>query len=437
MGGSRRKQAATPESATRLEPFKQTKLCKFNQLGKCKRGKECSYAHSLEEVQEQPDFQKTRLCKNFGKKGTCALGDDCKFAHGVEELRTEARDLPEDRVKTDETPNQGISGISDDWVYNNNLEVPAEANLEEMAEGKQQILDALFDAVQIRLERLQAAQEQMQTLQKAQEERVRLQQLCKQQQNLTPQQSGLAVPVLLAANCGLMRLSALPILMQNGQLPAPKPPSTVVHPPHGAVSNRSTEYSLQEMSPGNIDSFNRLLNVAKQAETGRNTHETVMSHSTEESLPSCSWEHMSAYSQPAFKVDSVGDLPSFQVRTLESLPGGDLGGFSRQTTLEGCIAPFSRQTTPAADFCDSPYCSDFDAASETGEEKAEALDTVIEVEKETEGSSDQSSSDEKTTSSARVAWQDARLESVSRDFSHFGEIKASRRVSSADGRMQR
>merc|ERR1712157_181271 len=150
--------------------------------------------------------------------GTCALGDDCKFAHGVEELRIEARDLQEDRVKTDETPQRGISGISDDWVRNKNLEVPAEANLEEMAGVKPQLLDALFDALQMRLERLQVAQEQMQTLQKAQEKNVRLQQFCRQQQNLTPQQMGLAVPILLAANCGVMRPCALPILMQSGQL---------------------------------------------------------------------------------------------------------------------------------------------------------------------------------------------------------------------------
>merc|ERR1712048_1453367 len=41
---------------------------------------------------------------------------------------------------------------------------------------------------------------------------------------------------------------------------------------------------------------------------------------------------------------------------------------------------FSRQTSPAADFCDSPYCSDFDVRSDTGDAKVETFECALESE---------------------------------------------------------
>eukprot|EP00931_Biecheleriopsis_adriatica_P016199 TRINITY_DN12012_c0_g2_i1.p1 TRINITY_DN12012_c0_g2~~TRINITY_DN12012_c0_g2_i1.p1 ORF type:complete len:228 (-),score=18.98 TRINITY_DN12012_c0_g2_i1:5-688(-) len=59
-----------------------TKLCKFHAEGKCKRGESCTFAHSSEQIRDQPDFSKTRLCAAFKRVGRCTRGTDCKFAHG-------------------------------------------------------------------------------------------------------------------------------------------------------------------------------------------------------------------------------------------------------------------------------------------------------------------------------------------------------------------
>eukprot|EP00931_Biecheleriopsis_adriatica_P015232 TRINITY_DN11761_c0_g5_i1.p1 TRINITY_DN11761_c0_g5~~TRINITY_DN11761_c0_g5_i1.p1 ORF type:complete len:269 (+),score=33.38 TRINITY_DN11761_c0_g5_i1:86-892(+) len=67
--------------------LKLTKLCKFFAEGKCDRGSLCTFAHTTGEVRDQPDFTKTRLCKDFMKLGHCDKGAACKFAHGREEMR--------------------------------------------------------------------------------------------------------------------------------------------------------------------------------------------------------------------------------------------------------------------------------------------------------------------------------------------------------------
>eukprot|EP00931_Biecheleriopsis_adriatica_P057169 TRINITY_DN33906_c0_g1_i1.p1 TRINITY_DN33906_c0_g1~~TRINITY_DN33906_c0_g1_i1.p1 ORF type:complete len:264 (+),score=40.09 TRINITY_DN33906_c0_g1_i1:157-948(+) len=67
--------------------FKGTRLCYFYLAGACTRGANCTFAHSSQELKQQPDFTKTRLCESYQMSGGCQYGDDCKFAHGMDELR--------------------------------------------------------------------------------------------------------------------------------------------------------------------------------------------------------------------------------------------------------------------------------------------------------------------------------------------------------------
>eukprot|EP00440_Ansanella_granifera_P039241 gb/GFBE01042574.1/.p1 GENE.gb/GFBE01042574.1/~~gb/GFBE01042574.1/.p1 ORF type:complete len:385 (+),score=40.83 gb/GFBE01042574.1/:1-1155(+) len=70
-----------------LDTLKCTKLCKFYFANRCKRGNDCSFAHSEQELQQQPDLLATRLCAKFLWKGRCKDGVSCRFAHGHDELR--------------------------------------------------------------------------------------------------------------------------------------------------------------------------------------------------------------------------------------------------------------------------------------------------------------------------------------------------------------
>jgi len=64
-----------------------TTMCKFYQTGRCTKGYSCTFAHSEDQLQSQPDLYKTSLCSKFTRKGFCKNGDQCKYAHGTEELR--------------------------------------------------------------------------------------------------------------------------------------------------------------------------------------------------------------------------------------------------------------------------------------------------------------------------------------------------------------
>eukprot|EP00931_Biecheleriopsis_adriatica_P033936 TRINITY_DN19661_c0_g2_i1.p1 TRINITY_DN19661_c0_g2~~TRINITY_DN19661_c0_g2_i1.p1 ORF type:complete len:309 (+),score=68.58 TRINITY_DN19661_c0_g2_i1:90-929(+) len=67
--------------------FQRTKLCRFHSIGACEKGSACNFAHSVKDMQELPNFSKTRLCTAFMATGTCDEGPDCKFAHGHEDIR--------------------------------------------------------------------------------------------------------------------------------------------------------------------------------------------------------------------------------------------------------------------------------------------------------------------------------------------------------------
>eukprot|EP00931_Biecheleriopsis_adriatica_P015227 TRINITY_DN11761_c0_g1_i1.p1 TRINITY_DN11761_c0_g1~~TRINITY_DN11761_c0_g1_i1.p1 ORF type:complete len:307 (+),score=47.10 TRINITY_DN11761_c0_g1_i1:105-1025(+) len=79
--------ASSKQQKPPAKHFKLTKLCRFYAQGTCDRGSFCTFAHTMDEVREQPDFSKTRLCHDFMKLGRCDAGSACKFAHGRKELR--------------------------------------------------------------------------------------------------------------------------------------------------------------------------------------------------------------------------------------------------------------------------------------------------------------------------------------------------------------
>eukprot|EP00933_Yihiella_yeosuensis_P034139 TRINITY_DN27677_c0_g1_i1.p1 TRINITY_DN27677_c0_g1~~TRINITY_DN27677_c0_g1_i1.p1 ORF type:complete len:231 (+),score=36.74 TRINITY_DN27677_c0_g1_i1:109-801(+) len=70
-----------------------TKMCSFFLSGGCQRGENCTFAHSQDQLMEQPELTKTVLCGRFSRKGRCNQGDACKYAHGFDDLRTCQRNL--------------------------------------------------------------------------------------------------------------------------------------------------------------------------------------------------------------------------------------------------------------------------------------------------------------------------------------------------------
>mmetsp|Transcript_1582 Transcript_1582/g.4813 ORF Transcript_1582/g.4813 Transcript_1582/m.4813 type:complete len:514 (-) Transcript_1582:165-1706(-) len=67
--------------------FHKTKLCRYYNVGQCRYGTECPFAHSQSELSVAPDLTKTTMCEAW-LAGHCSrpLGQ-CQFAHGEEELR--------------------------------------------------------------------------------------------------------------------------------------------------------------------------------------------------------------------------------------------------------------------------------------------------------------------------------------------------------------
>ena len=67
--------------------FHKTKMCSLYNLNICKKGKDCPFAHSDDEIRDKPNLFKTKLCDAF-LQGQCNKGEECSFAHGEEELRS-------------------------------------------------------------------------------------------------------------------------------------------------------------------------------------------------------------------------------------------------------------------------------------------------------------------------------------------------------------
>lgn len=79
---------ASPARAldNKLGLFKKTRICKFYQVGACTRGTACTFAHDTKELQPQPDFFCTKLCRNLVNTGACE-DPECRFAHKKDQIR--------------------------------------------------------------------------------------------------------------------------------------------------------------------------------------------------------------------------------------------------------------------------------------------------------------------------------------------------------------
>lgn len=68
--------------------FFKTKPCSLYNLNICKKGNDCPFAHTSDELRDKPNLFKTQLCQTFLEHGHCEKGENCTFAHGEDELRS-------------------------------------------------------------------------------------------------------------------------------------------------------------------------------------------------------------------------------------------------------------------------------------------------------------------------------------------------------------
>jgi len=80
------RRASRVDRSERVAVFGKTKLCKFNILGVCSKGRECNFAHDASQLHNLPDLAKTRVCKTLISTGQCG-NPDCLYAHNKDELR--------------------------------------------------------------------------------------------------------------------------------------------------------------------------------------------------------------------------------------------------------------------------------------------------------------------------------------------------------------
>lgn len=72
--------------------FSKTRLCRFHQVGRCRKGVLCPFAHGEEEMRNVPDLTKTSICARWARRGGCPLpARECRFAHGGRDLRLDSR----------------------------------------------------------------------------------------------------------------------------------------------------------------------------------------------------------------------------------------------------------------------------------------------------------------------------------------------------------
>eukprot|EP00274_Cyanoptyche_gloeocystis_P000213 CAMPEP_0196663014 /NCGR_PEP_ID=MMETSP1086-20130531/51184_1 /TAXON_ID=77921 /ORGANISM="Cyanoptyche gloeocystis , Strain SAG4.97" /LENGTH=166 /DNA_ID=CAMNT_0041998667 /DNA_START=75 /DNA_END=575 /DNA_ORIENTATION=- len=79
-----------------------TELCRsWQELGQCRYGTKCQFAHGLEELralQRHPRY-KSMQCVTFHTVGTCAYGHRCRFSHSVDISSCPQPQGPEKRLK--------------------------------------------------------------------------------------------------------------------------------------------------------------------------------------------------------------------------------------------------------------------------------------------------------------------------------------------------
>lgn len=64
-----------------------TKMCSFYKANRCRGSEVCTFAHSLSELVDAPDFAKTSFCRDWQQKKCPLSSQECRFAHGREDLR--------------------------------------------------------------------------------------------------------------------------------------------------------------------------------------------------------------------------------------------------------------------------------------------------------------------------------------------------------------
>lgn len=99
--------------ATASPMYHKTKMCKFNAMGRCKRGEQCVFAHSEEERKEIPDLFRTRVCPYIVDCGRC-LNPGCTYAHSVAELRPPMFEASSaDRAQRNASKREAVAQVAD------------------------------------------------------------------------------------------------------------------------------------------------------------------------------------------------------------------------------------------------------------------------------------------------------------------------------------
>ena len=99
MNADRR--SCIPHSGTKSRSFSnpvnvgkhllKTKVCSLFLNGRCHYGAErCFFAHSVDELREQPKLEKTSLCPSY-RRGSCTRDGSCTYAHTIEEMNSSAK----------------------------------------------------------------------------------------------------------------------------------------------------------------------------------------------------------------------------------------------------------------------------------------------------------------------------------------------------------
>lgn len=86
--GKARPKETAGKVVEKVSPLWKTRLCEFWQVGKCRKGSLCSFAHGQDDLRPSPDFECTSVCPVFLHTGKCdAKG--CRYAHSVQQLRVQ------------------------------------------------------------------------------------------------------------------------------------------------------------------------------------------------------------------------------------------------------------------------------------------------------------------------------------------------------------
>ena len=98
-------------------------LCRnFQELGYCRYGDKCQFAHGHEELAwntEKRGMYKTKPCTFFAKKCFCQYGSRCNFSHKIEQMQKEER-LKDEEVRRNyrEIIYYGKSAVGSKVVFN-------------------------------------------------------------------------------------------------------------------------------------------------------------------------------------------------------------------------------------------------------------------------------------------------------------------------------